>query len=132
MNPMLPVTSLLPLNAQPTRQMVVSDPEKLTYFNRAAMIRAGVQGTWGALGGLGDVMPALDANNSANVQMGGAFQTIGDFMGSLGRNLLGATPVSPSIVPESAPPMDHTPYIIAGVAAVGIAGFVAYKMLKKK
>lgn len=39
----------------PGRPMVVADANKLSYFARANMVRAGVRGTYGALGGLSEI-----------------------------------------------------------------------------
>ena len=40
-------------NWGPARPLIVTDPRKLTYFARANMVRAGVQGSYGALQGFG-------------------------------------------------------------------------------
>ncbi len=131
MNPMLPVTSMLPLTQQPRKDFIVSDPEKLTYFARANATRAGVTNTWGAFAGLGNAMPETPLVGANGVKAAGAFQTIGDFFGNVGRSLLGGAgnTASPPVTP---PPADPTPYVIAGVLGVGVVGFIGYKLWKKR
>lgn len=140
----------LPINMNPARSVIVSDPSKLTYFARANAVRAGTAGTWGSFAGLGQL--GLDTSDQYNFVPGsgvdgnaivtgqnpeatagttkaaGAFQTVGDLFGNIGRTLLGANSPTPVVVAQPAPsPM---PYIIAGVAAAGAIGFIAYKMMK--
>jgi len=135
MNPRLPVTHMLPINAKPTRTMVVSDPEKLTYFARANAVRAGVANTWGAFSGFGDAMPDHAAADSNDVKAAGSAQSVGDFFGNLGRSLLGAitapgsggTPPPPVTVREEPSAL---PYVLVGVGALALGGFVVYKLVK--
>lgn len=134
MDARLPVTHMLPFNAKPTRTFVVSDPSKLTYFARANAVRAGVANMYGSLSGFGDAMPDHGVATANDVKDPGSAQSVGDFFGNLGRSLLGAitAPGSanappPVVVPPEPSPM---PYILVGVGALALGGFVVYKMVK--
>lgn len=149
-----PLTNILPFNTDPTRKLIVSDPSKLDYFAQAERVRAGVHNTWGALHGaplaiqdsrtatrgplrgLGDAMPAMQDASASTTSMPGSTNTVANFFGNLGRSVFGGVlntvqgaPAQPAAQPA---PMDPTPYIIGGVAVVGIGGFLIYKMMKKR
>lgn len=126
---MRPVTSMLPMNTMPSRSFIVSDPSKLTYFARANAVRAGTANTWGALSGLGDPMPASPESGAGSTKTAGGLQTVADFFMKLGQGLLGGgnAPTQTVVVREDPSPM---PYVI-GLAAVGLAGFAVYKVMKR-
>jgi hypothetical protein len=140
MNGMLPVTSMLPRDLSPGRKLIVADPSKLTYFARANAVRSGVYNAWGSLGGLGfpgdgDETAIREAEQSSGVsdadktKAAGTFQTVGDFFGQIGRSLLGSASTPAPVIVQQAP--NPAPYIVAGVAAVGVLGFIGYKLMKK-
>jgi hypothetical protein len=152
----LPLTDILPLTVSPQKKFIVSDPSKLDYFARAKMVRAGmgVNDTWGSLQGaplaiqdsrtatrgplrgLGDAMPAMQDASASGVTMPGSTNSVGDFFGNLGRSVFGGVlntvQGGPAQPPAQPAPVDPTPYIVGGVAIVGLGGLLAYKLWKKR
>lgn len=124
-----PLTTMLPRNAAPTRKLIVADPDKLDYFARAAYVRAGAAGTWGALQGLGNEMPEQDTASASNTKAPGALSTVSDWFRSLGNTIFsgGQQQMPP---PPPAPEPSPVP-VILGVAATGLALFAVYKVMKK-
>ena len=124
-----PLTTMLPRNAAPTRKLIVSDPDKLDYFARAAYVRAGAAGTWGALQGLGNAMPEQDTASANNTKSPGALSTVSDWFRSLGNTIFsGGQQQQPVVIP---PPEPSPVPMVLGVAAVGLAGFAIWKAMKK-
>lgn len=113
----------------PGRRFIVSDPSKLSYFARAGAVRAGVANTWGSLQGFNEAMPDHAVEGANNVQAAGSLQTIGDFFGQIGRNLLGSTPSTPVV--QQTPPPDMTGMHVAiGLGAAALGGFLVWKLVK--
>lgn len=82
----------------PGRPMIVSDPNKLTYFARANAVRAGVMGSAGALHGIGDDLEqggsSLDELYNGPVSMGNRLTPTSIATGSAARTT--ATVETPS------------------------------------
>ena len=120
-----PLTTMLPRNAAPTKKFIVSDPSKLDYFARAAMTRAGSNGTWGSFSGFGAV--EMDQASVDTTKAPGALHTVADFARSLGGAIFGAQPQQPVYVP---PPEPSPVPMILGVLALGVAGYTLYRVMK--
>lgn len=120
-----PLTTMLPRNAMPTKKFIVSDPDKLDYFARAALTRAGTNATWGSFSGFGAV--EMDQASVDTTKTPGALQTIGDMARALGATIFGAQTPPPVVYP---PPEPSPVPMILGVLAVGVAGYALYRVMK--
>lgn len=127
-------------NVPRSRPMMVSDPRKLSYFAQANGARFGItngQGAAGSLGGLGDTLSAEEAARAASasgVKTGTDVATVfGTFLNTLLGSKSGDTTPPPS---QYTLPKDNTflgvPQVALIIGGVAIAGFIGYKVLKKK
>lgn len=130
MSPVRPLTYAFPINARPTRTLIVSDPSKLDYFAKANAVRAGVFHSAGALRGLGDAAPA----NTAAAEPPGVLSLLDKIAGIVG-NLTGGTgkmdmtTVKPPPAPKDDTFMGLPPAVavIGGLALVGGVGYLVFK-----
>jgi hypothetical protein len=123
-----PLTTMLPRNAAPTRRLIVSDPDKLDYFARAALTRAGAAGTWGSFRGFGEAMPTQDTQSSDTTKNPGALDTVAEFARKLGQGLFASPPPAPMVLPAPAP--SPVPMVL-GVAALAVGGYALWRVMKK-
>lgn len=118
-----------PVRSAPSRQLIVADPSKMTFFAQANTARFATHATAGSLSGFsaGEV-PAAD-NTVLNIASGA---------GAFFRQLIGGQQAPPTYAPPLpvvAPASDNTflglPLGLAiGIGVAGVA-FVGYKFLKK-
>ena len=141
-------------NWGPARPLVVSDPGKLSMFARANMVRAAVRGSYGALGGIGNIVgnrivpidatvnselgrdwafdpetmygdaTASGSGSSGNVASPNGTSTVDQFFNRL-NSLLSPQPTVQAV---PAPP-SPLPMLLIGAAALG-AGYLLAKKFK--
>lgn len=108
----------------PTRPYTVSDPNKLSYFARAGLVRMGLQNTAGAFSGLADTGTDEQAMPGAGQSVASFFSRLTDglFGGGSGQNV-------------SLPPADDTvlglPKTVAIIGGVVLVGAGAFLLLRK-
>lgn len=127
------------LNPSPSRQMVVADPKKVSFFAQAAQSRFGMQNSAGALGYIGAVHSdptiyegVVPPNNSAATN---TMKDVATVAGTFLSNLLGQQPAVAPPPPVTPVPPDDTilglPPAVVVIAGVGVAAFIGWKLLKK-
>lgn len=131
MSPVRPLTYAFPINARPTRTLIVSDPRKLDYFAQANAVRMGVFHSAGALSGLGDGAPA----NTTAAEPPGVLSLLDKIAGIVG-NLTGGSGKMQQVVATPPPEPDSTilglPPAVAVIGGLALVGGVGYLVFKKR